>query len=131
MNLNPSVALWGMYYLGWTVHLLAQMHRSVVSGSNGLKGLSGAKHWLRLQIVPILVRGWASTIYFGVHHSHIAQHVSSVMPLNIWSAAQMGFLADELLDKFLVLIFPSTWPNGLRVDIPQLVPPKESTNGQV
>lgn len=119
--------LWAAFAVGWIVHLLAQAHRSVSSGANGLSGLRGMGQWFKLQIVPILIRGWASTIYFGIHTQKIAPHTGSVLPMNLWTVTGLGFTIDEALDKILVLLLPSTWPSGLKVDIPLLVPPKENT----
>jgi hypothetical protein len=101
--------------------LLAQLHRSLQADSNALRGWAGAKRWLQLQAVPILVRSHGSLIAFACWQLRFP-HSGALTAFHMGAALVAGWNADEFLDKALTTVLPAPWPRGLRVDISVLEP---------
>jgi hypothetical protein len=117
--------LWASFYAGLIMHLALQIDRSVRSNANGLKGWQGWKEWLKLQAVPVLARIQMSTLAFGLFQAFGAHHLEHILPLNLWTAGTLGLSGGgEIMDKLLLILFPGSWPHGLKVDIPLHVPPQ-------
>lgn len=113
---------WAVFILGWVLHLLLQIQVSVRSSSNGLDtGFCGILKWLQLSWVVVAVRLFFSIIAFSLWRaspSSFANFVStSTGPLTWATVGVFGFAVDSFVDKVATLL-------GLKIEIPQLVPPK-------
>jgi hypothetical protein len=117
MRIAEFLGLWALFYAGFVVSLLLQAQTSVTSKSNGLTSVFG---WLKLHWHVVTARLFLSAIFSPL----LIHYIPSGLGLPIWSVyGSAGFIADSLLDKVLFMFGQGV---GMKVEVPQVVPPAPS-----
>lgn len=119
--------LWDMYIVGCLLQLALQIQNSIRSKSNGVEtGWQGIVHWLRLSLLSVMIRQFFAVIMFpaiiqGPLTKLTGPLQAAGFPIPPWGIAGIfGYANGEFLNRLAGLI------PGLRVEIPQLVPPDPS-----
>lgn len=111
-----------LYAIGWLLFVAAQAQNSVRSNSNGLSGLGGFTHWLKLQAVNLTTRAVSCAVLYGTIVHSVATKIQGVgLPFTGVAIAFFGgYAANTMLYQLFGLL---PW---LRVEVSDLAPPANS-----